>query len=278
MSDDQAPLRRNVLALGLMTLSYGAFQGICQTIVPLAMDHQQFTKTTIGLVMAVPGIIAIGLGAPLARLANGRWRRATLTFCFATAGAASVLYSNASHPLQYVAPQLLFGLSSTAFWSNMVASSLRLAQASHKTHRIQAIVTSMQGVGTFGGPLAGGYLSDHSFAYGFFAGVLCAAIGLGASRLLSPSVAIEPSVGVRSFFIGAYAQLFRLITRQRIVTLSMSFVGLNCFLLYVMGGSFFVLYSSQIGLSVFVTAALVSGRDGISAVMRLGFGRISRHV
>ena len=40
MSNAQVPLARNVLALGLMTLSYGAFQGICQTIVPLAMDDQ----------------------------------------------------------------------------------------------------------------------------------------------------------------------------------------------------------------------------------------------
>ncbi len=278
MSDDQTPLARNVLALGLMTLCYGAFQGICQTIVPLAMDNQAFTKTTIGLLLAVPGITVIGLGAPLARLANGRWRRATLTSSFAMAGIASVLYSNASQPLEFVAPQLLFGLSSSAFWSNMVASSLRLPKDPHKPHKIQAIVTSMQGIGAFGGPLAGGYFSDHSFSYGFFAGVLCAAVGLGASRLLSPSVAIEPSVGLRSFFTGAYAQLFRLITRQRIITLSMSFVCLNCFLLYVMGGSFFVLYASQIGLSVFMAAALVSGRDAISAVMRLGFGRISRHV
>ena len=276
MSEDQAPLARNVFALGLMTFCYGAFQGICQTIVPLAMDHQEYTKTTIGLLLAVPGITVIGLGAPLARLANGRWRRATLTTAFALAVIASALYSIASHPLAFVAPQLLFGVSSAAFWSNMVASSLRLY--SHKTHKIQAIVTSMQGIGAFGGPLVGGYFSDLSFSYGFFMGVLCSAVGLGASRLLSPSVAIEPSVGVRSFFAGAYTQLFRLITRQRIITVSMSFVCLNCFLLYVMGGSFFVLYASQIGLSVFMAAALVSGRDAISAVMRLGFSRISRHM
>ena len=242
------------------------------------MDHHGFTKTTIGLILAVPGIIVLSLGAPLARLANGCWRRGTLTSCFVMAGIASALYSNASHPLAFVAPQLLFGLSSTAFWSNMVASSLRLAKAPRKIHQIQAIVTSVQGIGAFGGPLLGGYLSIQSFSQGFFAGVLCAVIGLGASRLLSPAVAIEPNVGVRSFFIGAYAQLFRLVTRQHIVMLGMSFVALNCFLLYVMGGSFYALYASQIGLSVFVVAALVSGRDAISAVVRLGFSRISRHM
>ena len=32
----------------------------------------------------------LSLGAPLARLANGRWRRATLTSCFVLAGIASV--------------------------------------------------------------------------------------------------------------------------------------------------------------------------------------------
>ncbi len=277
MSDDQVHITRNVLALSLMTLCYGAFQGICQTIVPLAMDHQGFTKTTIGLMLAVPGILVICLGAPLARLANGRWRRGTLTSCFVLAGIASVLYSGASRPLEFVAPQLLFGLSSTAFWSNMVASLFRLTKDPRKSHQIQAIVTSMQGVGAFGGPLLGGYLSINSFSDGFFASVLCGVVGLGASRFLSCSVAIEPRVGMRAFFTGAYVQLFRLVTRQRIVILCMSFVALNCFLLYVMGGSFFVLYASQIGLSVFVVAALVSGRDAISAVMRLGFSRIARY-
>ena len=278
MNDDQPHLARNVLALSLMTFCYAAFQGICQTIVPLAMDHQEFTKTTIGLMQAVPGIIVIGVGAPLARLANGRWRRGTLSSCLVLAGIASVLYSTASEPLEFVAPQLLFGLSSAAFWTNMVASSFRLATGPRKNHQIQAIVTSMQGIGAFCGPLLGGYLSIHSFQSGFYVGVLCAAIGLGASRFLSRSVAIEPSVGARDFFTGSYVQLFRLVTRQRIVILGMSFVALNCFLLYVMGGSFFVLYASQIGLSVFVSAALVSGRDAISAVMRLGFGRISRYM
>lgn len=271
-------IARNVLALSMMTLCYAAFQGICQTIVPLAMDHQEFTKATIGVMQAVPGIIVIILGAPLARLANGRWRRETLSACFVLAGIASVLYSTASRPLEFVAPQLLFGLSSTAFWTNMVASSFRLATGPRKNHKIQAIVTSMQGIGAFGGPLLGGYLSIHSFQYGFFTGVICAVIGLGASRFLSHSVAIEPTVGVRSHFTGAYTQLVHLITRKRIVLLGMSFVALNCFLLYVMGGSFFVLYTDHIGLSVFVSAALLGGRDAISAVMRLGFSRISRYM
>ena len=278
MRDDQAHLARNVLALGLMTLSYAAFQGMCQTIVPLAMDHHGFTKTTIGLMQAVPGIIVLSLGAPLARLANGRWRRATLTSCFVMAGIASVLYSHAAGPLDFVAPQLLFGLSSTAFWCNMVASTLRLTRTPRKTYRIQAIVTSLQGIGAFGGPLLGGYLSIDSFSHGFLAGVLCAVIGLGASRLLSRPVAIESRVGVRGFITGAYVQLFRLVTRQPIVLLGMSFVMLNCFLLYVMGGSFFAVYASQIGLSVFVAAALISGREAISAVVRLGFSRLSRYL
>lgn len=278
MSDNQAHITRNVFALSLMALCYAAFQGICQTIVPLAMDHHEFTKTTIGLMQAVPGITVLCLGAPLARLANGRWRRGTLTSCFVLAGIASVLYSNATHPLAFIVPQLLFGLSSTAFWSNMVASSFRLVQNPRKNYQIQAIVTSLQGIGAFGGPLLGGYLSIQSFSHGFFAGVLCAVIGLGASWLLSRAVAIEPSVGVRDFFTGAYIQLFRLVTRQPIVLVAMSFVALNCFLLYVMGGSFFALYARQIGLSVFIVAALVSGRDAISAVVRLGFGRISRYI
>ena len=61
---DEKELERNVVALGLITLSYAAFQGICQSIVPLSMAHQAFTKTTVGLIQAVPGITVILFGAP----------------------------------------------------------------------------------------------------------------------------------------------------------------------------------------------------------------------
>lgn len=260
-----------------MTFCYAAFQGMCQTLVPLSMAHLLFAKTTIGLIQAAPGVVAIIFGAPLARMANGRWRRETLTFCFLLAIAASLLYSRASQPADFLLPQLLFGLSSTAFWCNMLATAFRLAQGQGQ-RKIQTYVTTMQGVGAFAGPLLGGYLSTMSFTYGFLAGVLCAAAGMIASRLISPSEAIEPRVGVIEFVGGAYVRLFRVITRQPIVILGMGFVSTNCFLLYVMGGSFYLLYASQLGFSAFIAAALISGRDAISAVMRLGFGLVSRHV
>ena len=196
-------LKRNVVALSLMTLCFAAFQGICQSIVPLSMAHQGFTKPTIGLIQAVPGITAILLGAPLARMANGRWRRETLTSSFALTAIACLLYGWARSPLGFVVPQLMFGLSSTAFWSNMVSTSFRLAQGSRSRQtRIQSYVTAMQGVGSFGGPLLGGYLSTHSYAYGFHAGVLCAVTGLIATRFLSRSQALEPRVSAREFFAG----------------------------------------------------------------------------
>ena len=275
---DQKELTRNIYALCLMTLSYAAFQGICQTIVPLSMAHLAFTKTTIGLIQAVPGIIAIFLGAPIARIANTRWRRETLTTCFVLIAIASLLYSRAARPSGFILPQLMFGLAGTSFWTNMVATSLRLSSDTRKRHQIQAYATALQGIGAFGGPLLGGYLSTYGFAYGFYAGVLCAATGLVASRFLSRSVAIEPPVDVRRFFTGAYAKLFRVVTRRPIVIIGMSYVALNCFLLYVMGGSFYLLYAGQIGLSAFVAAALVSGREGISALVRLSFGVVSRRI
>ncbi len=85
----------------------------------------------------------------------------------------------------------------------MVATSFRLAKGHRQNRKIQGYVTAMQGVGAFGGPLLGGYLSTHSYSYSFYAGVLCAVTGLIATRFLSPSEAIEPRVGVREFFVGA---------------------------------------------------------------------------
>ena len=176
--------KRNVAALSVMTFCYAAFQGMCQSIVPLSMAHQAYTKTTIGLIQAVPGIIVILFGAPLARMANGRWRRETLSTCLGLAIVALLLYSIASRPMAFVVPQLLYGLSSSAFWSNMIATSFRIAEGSQQARKIQAYVTTFQGVGAFGGPMLGGYLSTFSYMYGFSAGVLIAVIGLVSSRFL----------------------------------------------------------------------------------------------
>jgi len=270
-------LKRSIIALSTITFCYAAFQGLCLSLAPLSMADQGLSKTAIGLLLAVPGLTALLFGAPLARMANTRWRRGTLTCCFVLTAAASLLYGRALHPLAFVVPQLLFGLSSSAFWSNMLATSFRLNQGLRQA-KIQTYVTMMQGIGAFAGPLLGGYLSTRSYQVGFYAGLLVAVIGLIASRLVQPSQPIEMVESGREFVLGAYVRLFRVVTRRPIVIVGMCFVAINCFLLYVMGGSFYLLYAGQIGLSAFIATTLVAGRDAISAVLRLGFGAISRYM
>ncbi len=278
MTDTVKPnLKRSVIALSTITFCYAAFQGLCLSLAPLSMADQALSKATIGLLLAVPGLTALLFGAPLARMANGRWRRETLTCCFVLTAAASLLYGRASHPMAFVVPQLLFGLSSSAFWSNMLATSFRLAEGPRQ-HKIQTYVTMMQGAGAFAGPLLGGYLSTRSYVVGFYAGLLVAVVGLIASRLIPSSEPIETAANAREFVLGAYVRLFRVATRRPIVIVGMCFVAINCFLLSVMGGSFYLLYAGQIGLSAFIATALVAGRDGVSAVVRLGFGAVSRYM
>lgn len=273
----QEALIRNTIAICALNFCFTAFQAVSQSIVPLMMDDLTFSKTTIGLIQAVPGAFAVLLAGPLARLATGRWRRETLSGCFVLTMLACLLYSRATRPIDLVLPQLCFGVASSAFWSNMLATSFQLAQGPYQT-KLQGWLTAAQGVGAFGGPLLGGALSGLGFAYAFYLAGGIACLGLLASRLLSPSRAIEPYHGFWRAMGGAYARQVRVMTRRPIVLIGMAFVAMNCFLLYVMGGSFFVLYGRQIGLSTLVAAALISGRDACSALARLNFGALSQRV
>jgi predicted MFS family arabinose efflux permease len=274
---NQRALVRNTIAICALNFCFTAFQSVCQSIVPLMMDDLHFSKTTIGLLQAVPGVFAVLLAPVLARLATGRWRRETLSGSFLLTILACVLYSRATQPTDFILPQAFFGIASSAFWSNVLATAFQLIQGPYQT-KLQGWLTAAQGVGAFGGPLLGGALAGLGFAYAFYVAAGIACLGVLTSRLLDPSRAIEPYLGLWRTVGGAYARQARVMTHRPIVMIGMAFVAMNCFLSYVMGGSFFVLYGSQIGLSTLVAAALISGRDAMSALARLNFGRLSRRL
>lgn len=274
---NQRALVRNTIAICSLNFCFTAFQAVVNSIVPLMMDDLRFTKTTIGMIQAVPGIFAVLCAPVLARLATGRWRRETLSGCFLLVILACALYSRASNPLDFVLPQICFGIASSGFWSNVLATSFQLIQGPYQT-KLQGWLTAAQGVGAFGGPLLGGALAGLGFAYAFYVAAGIAVLGVLMTRLLDRSRAIEPYLGFWRTVGGAYARQVKVMTRRPIVMICMAFVAMNCFLSYVMGGSFFVLYGSQIGLSTLMAAALISGRDAFSALARLNFGALSRRI
>jgi MFS family permease len=102
--------------------------------------------------------------------------------------------------------------------------------------------------------------------------------GLIAGQMLSPSVAIEDSRGRWRALVIAYTRLVRVITQRPAVLLGMSFVLLNSFLLQVMGGSFFLVYTRTVGLATFQASLLVSGRELVGTLLRPAFGSVSRRV
>ena len=276
-SDIERSLKRDVRMLMVMSFAYPTFQGLAVMLGPLLMADMGLSKPVIGLLQAVPGLLVVTLGAPLAQMANTRWRRGTLMGTFALAGLASLLYGQARTGADLILPQLLMGIATPCFFGNMLATSFRLAVGASQSG-IQGRITAFQGLAYFTGPLLGGYLSKAGYGWGFFPGLLCALVGLMAAARLSPAEDIETYRGVRDFLRGAYARFFRVLTRRPTVLVGLTFVSMNSFLLYVTGGTFFLVYASLIGLSTFQAAGLMSSRELVSAVMRLGFGRISRRM
>jgi MFS family permease len=274
---DPRRVRRDTLVLTATMVCYPAYQGMANALVPLLMANLGLPKPIVGLVQALPGIMVLLLGAPVAMLANTRWRKLTIVMVFASSAVGCLLYARANSLTGLVIPQLIMGVGSSAYWANALASSFRLARG-HEQNRIQAIITAAQGVGYFGGPVLGGYLTRYGYQYGFYVGAAFALLGLAASMWLSPSPAIEESRGFGRDVAGSYGRLVRVFSSRQAVLLGAAFVFLNCFLLYVMGGSFFLLYASQIGLSAYAAASVMAGRELVASMVRLSFGALSRRV
>lgn len=270
-------VRRDVAVLLVMMFAFPAFQSLVQTLVPLRMGDLGFAESTVGIVQALPGLVALATGAPLARLANTRWRRHVLLGAFATGIAAAAAFGPARTAAALVVPQFLIGLTTSAYYANMLPTAFRLATGEAQ-QRIQGHLTAVQGVGFFAGPLLGGYLSERSYALGFAAGAACAALGLLASWRLSRSRAIERSAGAWRELRGSYARLAHVFRRRSEVLLGAAFVFMNIGLLLVMGGSFMLLYAERIGVSQFVASALISGRELFASLVRLTYGSASRRV
>jgi len=158
--------RRDLWAILVMMAMFPAVLTMSQTLVPLLMVKLRVDKTTVGLIQAVPAVVGVLLGAPMARLATGGHRRETLVGVFAVSALAAWLMSRATSAAALVLPQMAIGLATATFWTNGLAASFGLADGSHHD-AIQAWVTAAQGIGFCGGPLLGGYLSLRSVRCGW---------------------------------------------------------------------------------------------------------------
>jgi MFS family permease len=269
--------RRDLVALAAMSFAMPTFQGLTTALVPLRMAAMGLDETTIGLVQALPGLMVLALGAPMAQLANTRYRRRALGLVFLMVGTASALLMGATDATDLILPQLFIGLATCGFYGNMLATTFRLAQGPQQS-RIQGRIMSVQGLGYFAGPLLGGYLSRLGYDWGFAPGLLCAALGLASAYGLSPAKDIEERGHILPYLGQSYRRFGRVLTRRPVVLLGVALVSLSSFLFYVTGGAFFLVWASLTGLSALHASMLMSLRELTSSVLRLGFGRLSRVV
>ena len=269
--------KRDVIVLCLMMFAFTAFQGLVNALVPLRLAALSLSETTVGLIQAIPGVSALLLGPPLARVANTRWRKRAMVANFGFCAIACLFYSRASGGGGLVIPQLVLGMVSAIFWPFALTTSFQVT-AGPRQGQVQAYITASQGVGYFLGPIAGGALGEIDPAYSFYGGAIAALIGLAVTSVLSPSRDIEPGQDLLRELAGAYGRFFRVFTRQPTVLVGSTFVFLAIFLMYVMGGSFFMLYAYGAGLTVFLAASLAGVRDLIGSLVRLSFGAVTRRV
>ena len=269
--------RRDLIAILVMMVFFPAALSMSQTLVPLMMAHLRFDKATVGLIQATPALMGVLFGPPLARLATGAYRREALIGLFLTSAVACGLISRATTAAALVIPQMMFGLATAAFWSNALAASFGLGDGSRQD-AIQGWVTAAQAIGFCGGPLLGGYLSMQSYAAAFWSGAGCALIGALAAATMVRRPAIEPSPGIRQAVVESYRRFGRVVSQRPRVRLGSVFVGLCAFLLFVMGGSFFLVYLEGLGWTSLAAAGLIAGREAVGGLVRLGYEPATRRL
>ncbi len=245
------------------------------TLVPLHMAGMGLNETSIGLVQALPGLMVLALGAPFAQMANTRWRSATLVMVFALVGTSSLLYGRAETAWGLALPQLLMGISTCAFYGNMLAVSFQLKGGPNQGS-VQGRITAFQGIGVFAGPLLGGWLLQWGVGWAFLPGALCALIGAWAASQLSPSQDMEERPGMARYLLGSYGRWWRVMTGRPTVQLGMALVALSSFLFYVTGGVFYLVYASSLGVAALWAAGLMSGRELLGGLVRFSFGAVAK--
>jgi MFS family permease len=266
---------RDINWLSLMCFAFPMFQGLSITLVPLRMASMGLSETSIGLVQALPGLMVLALGAPFAQMANTRWRSKTLVLVFALVGTSSLFYGYAETALGLIVPQLLMGISTCAFYGNMLAVSFQLKGGPNQG-AVQGRITAFQGLGVFAGPLLGGWLLQWGAVWAFLPGVLCALIGAAAAAQLSPSQDMEERPHMTRYLLGSYGRWLRVMRGRPTVQLGMVLVALSSFLFYLTGGVFYLVYASSLGVAAFWAAGLMSGRELLGGLVRFSFGVVAK--
>jgi MFS family permease len=261
---------RDIHLLSLMCLAFPMYQGLAMSLAPLRMAHMGLSEATIGLVQALPGLMVLALGAPFAQMANTRWRGTTLIVVFCMAGLSSLFFGQAETAVGFIVPQLLMGISTCAFFGNMLSVSFQLVGGPAQG-AVQGRITAFQGLGTFCGPLLGGSLLGFGPAWAFAPGVCCALLGAWCAARLSPSQDLEPRPHMARYLFGSYRRFLRVMTRRPVVVLGIALVALNSSILYVMGGAFYLVYASGIGVSAVLATGLMSGRELVGVLVRFSF-------
>lgn len=112
-------------------------------------------------------------------------------------------------------------------------------------------------------------------AWAFAPGLLCAGVGVWSAFRLAPSRDLEQRSGMASYLLGSYRRFLRVMMRRPVVLLGIALVALNSSILYVMGGVFYLVYASGIGISAVWAAGLMSGRELVGVLLRFFFGRLA---
>ncbi len=260
-------LRRETVILILLFAIFAAFQGSLQALVPLKMVSLGMSDSEIGLLQAVPGILAMAFGAPLARLATTRYRKAALAGIFLASILACLIYLVAETPAAMIPAQILFGASSPGFWALALFTSFQMVGDGNH-NRLQGNIGVAQGIGFCTGPILGGFIGRSVINLGFFGGVGLGVLGFLGVMLLSPTPQLEEGEGLWRGFVGSYVRLFRVATRRPAVILAMALAMASGFIIQVYGGSFMLVHASGIGIATLVCTIAMGSRDLMAGVVR----------
>ena len=266
------------LILALLSL-HMLLLGMTQLVVPLYSLALGASQVDLGIIIGALGVAGILLSIFSSVLSDYLGRRTMIFVSFLLwigVGAVGLL----APPFLWLAwGQLLIGLADLFLWISGIAYLTELTPPG-KHAAIQSLGSGVMGVGIVVGPALGGHIGQFAgFQQVFVLVILLGILGLVLSYRL-PS-AKRPTLERRAFLkqlILSHQAALELLRGSRPTLLAISVTSLGTISWMIVGGSFYLAYLNDLGLSPEVMGLLTTLRASAGMLAGFCFAFLANHI
>jgi MFS family permease len=264
-----------ILLLGALLFAFGYTSLV--VLVPLRAIELGAPVAELGMVLTVPGFLAVFGSLPSAAISNRYGRASLVRAGLSVLFLGTLAYLPAPTLVWMIPGQLTIGLAASLFWPSAVASIVEVRSRRTQEAR-QGGNVLLQGLGSLlGAAVAGVVVSSLGTGAAFAVVAVVAGVGLTTCLVLKESIPSSARTRTVQFRATARSGLAALMSSRPLAAAQLLMIPWSM-LWWVAGTSFFVLYARENNHTAAFAGILLAMRFGTASILRLGFARISQHV